>query len=118
MTNFWNLYVLDRQGVAVVARRNLAVAVAKLVQRRNLAVPKETAVQRRNLAVPKETTVQRRNLAVPKETAEVAVVVQRGNPAVRLTNRAVRARLAQGARFGLLVMMDVKKVLEWVGIGG
>lgn len=101
-----------------MARRNLAVAVAKLVQRRNLAVPKETAVQRRNLAVPKETTVQRRNLAVPKETAEVAVVVQRGNPAVRLTNRAVRARLAQGARFGLLVMMDVKKVLEWVGIGG
>ena len=45
-------------------------------------------------------------------------MVQRGNPAVRLTNRAVRARLAQGARFGLLVMMDVKKVLEWVGIGG
>ena len=117
----------------MVARRNLAGcqetgAVAKLVQRRNLAVvPKENAVQRRNLAVvPKENAVQRRNLAVvPMENAvqrrNLAVVVQRGNPAVRLTNRAVRAhipRLAQGARFGLLVMMDVKKVLEWVGIGG
>lgn len=104
--------------MVAMQRRNLAAcqetgAVAKLVQRRNLAVvrlPKETAVQRRNPAV-----------RLPKETAEVAVVVQRGNPAVHLANRAVQAQipcLAQGARFGLLVMMDVKKVLEWLGIGG